>query len=126
METSDLPSITIYTASQERKDTPSVDLEFDVAKLGMHLLDFSGKNRRIWLHLDRVITKHLRDGLQILIRCQHGKHRSVETAEYLKYTLLRDKAHVTVQHLETKNKERERGEEVCVIASQEGITNVGQ
>jgi hypothetical protein len=99
-----LPSLTIYTGGKESK-FPSCDLSFNLPELGLALFDFSGKNRRIWKWIAEKITKFVqqnpRDG-KVAIQCYHGRHRSVETAEYLKYTLLADTINITLIHLETQ------------------------
>lgn len=93
-----MSSIKIFTGGSETKFPEKVDMTFDVAKMGMKVFDFNGKTDQIRKHILSQIEKHQNTFVVVIIKCDHGLHRSVETAEWIKQNL--DKSDITLVHLE--------------------------
>jgi RNase adaptor protein for sRNA GlmZ degradation len=100
-------SVTIYTGSRKMVMTVVPDLEYNVADMGIQLLDFNGSCRRIWDLLDKEIRSKVQElsdekrrekTVIVLIGCEHGQERSVETAKALKKFYLKDLS-VTLRHV---------------------------
>lgn len=87
-------SLTIYTASRNHPFSSQVDYEINVADRKMRLFDMSAC-RVLWAEIAQSIldiadkfVRLDRDMLDkeiiVMIRCHHGLHRSVQTAERLR------------------------------------------
>jgi RNase adaptor protein for sRNA GlmZ degradation len=98
----DLMSIKIFTGGSETKFPEIADLTFDVADMGMKLFDFNGKTQQIRKHILSQIKTHQannsKQNFVVIVKCDHGLHRSVETAEWIKQKF--DQTNVTLTHLE--------------------------
>lgn len=95
-------SVILYTASRKTPFLHPTDYEVNVADQKMALFDIA-RCRLVWKEIAQTIHKLVKEStsprpLVILIRCEHGLHRSVQTAERLRKEYLNG-IHVEVKHL---------------------------
>ena len=92
--------INIYTAARKTILPIDPDLEYNVADMKLELL-FLPKCKEIWKKIETEILQKKEEikerPLEVIIRCEYGQQRSVETANRLKIDYLKNMK-VNVKH----------------------------